>query len=124
MHHLLVLVGIAIYKYASAVVHAISIDTQVELDHVLYRLGRNCLICGNHFDGRASTTVYLILNILPAINGDLSGERRWFRVCVGHLFIPSDVVILLLDMICGAVSLPLLLAARILEILKRSADLH
>ena len=124
MHHLLVLVGIAIDKYASAIVHAISIDTQVELDHVLYRLGRDRLICGNHLDGRASTAVYLILNILPAINGDLGGERRRFRVCVGHLFIPSDVVILLLDMICGAVSLPLLLVARILEILKRSADLH
>ena len=70
MHHLLVLVGIAIYKYASAVVHAISIDTQVELDHVLYRLGRDRLICGNHLDGRASTSVHLILNILPTINGD------------------------------------------------------
>ena len=117
MHDLLVLVCIAIDKYASTMVHAICIDTQVELYHVLYRLGRYGLICGNHLDSGAPTSVHLILNLLPVIHGDLGGKGRWFRVCVGHLFVPPDVVILLLDMICGTVGISQLLAARILEIL-------
>lgn len=124
VHDLLVLVGIAIDKYASAMVHAICIDTQVELNHVLYRLRRYGLICGNHLDSGTPTSVHLILNLLPAIHWDLGGEGRWFRVCVGHLFVPPDIVILLLDMICGTVGFPLLLAPRILEILKWPADLH
>ena len=119
MHDLLVLVSIAIDQYASAGVHAICVDTQVELDNVLYRLGRYRLICGNHFDGRASTSVHLILDLLPTIYGDLTGERRRFGVCVGQFLIPPNVVVLLLN-----ISLSLLLTARILEILKRSADLH
>ena len=113
------LVGIAIDHNASAGVHAISVDTQVELDNVLYRLGRYRLICGNHLDGRTPTSVHLVLDLLPTIQGDLGGERRRFGVCVGQLLIPPYVVVLLLN-----ISLPLLLTARILEILKRSADLH
>ena len=107
MHDLLV--GIAVDIYASAGVHTICVDAQIELDDILYRLGRYGLIRGYHLDGRASTSAHI--RLLPDIYGYLGGKGRWFRienllrilsfVCVGYLFISPDVavVVVLLLMI-------------------------
>ena len=74
------MVGIAIDKDASAGVHTICVDTQVELDDILNGLGRDRLICGNHLDGRTPTAsaYLLIMYLLPAVYGDLGRKRRWF----------------------------------------------
>ena len=106
--------------------HAICVDTQVELNHVLYWLGRYGLICGNHLDGCASSPVYLILGLLSTVYVDLRGKGGWFRVGVIDFFIPSDVVILLLKIILGALSLTIRLVAWIndIDIVEWSSDLH